>query len=183
MTHPLNLTEARVLIAHRNISAAQLYESMLRGFGVQKIEMVTTPGQLAGRFKSGGINLAIIDNSIGKDEVTTTIMNVRRDNTETERDIPILLSYGHSSYGDVLKFRDCGANMIMSAPFSVDGVYDRIAWMAEKPRPFVIAEKYCGPCRRVARNPAAAGQNRRHDDAAAGPESDSAAEPDELAIV
>lgn len=164
MTDPLNLANIRVLLAHGNQTTAKLYESMLRGFGVRTIHCVSNIGALSANFSAGHIDLAIIDNSIGKDDVAEIIAKVRREQTGTAREVPIVLSYGHSSYSDVLKYRDSGANMIMSSPFTADGVYDRLAWIARQPRPFVVATRYCGPCRRVDTSSSAAIQRRRHDD-------------------
>jgi CheY-like chemotaxis protein len=164
MNDPLNLTQTRVLLAHRNNAAAKLFESMLRGFGIHNIHTARSAKDLAENFSAGHIDMAIIDNSVGRKEIPGILSHVRRGRTSTSRDIPIVLSYCHSSYGDVLKFRDSGANMIMSAPISVNSVYNRLDWIARKPRPFVVADKYCGPCRRVTGKTESTGLARRHSD-------------------
>lgn len=165
MNGPLNLRNTRVLLAHGSKSTARMYDAMLRGFGVQTIQAARNPEDLSEQLSAGDIDLAIIDNSVGKSEIPHVVSSVRRGETGTSRDIPIILSYCHSSFSDVLRFRDSGANMIMSTPISVSSVYNRINWIARKPRPFVISDGYCGPCRRVSVDPAQAALGRRHDDA------------------
>jgi CheY-like chemotaxis protein len=183
MADTLNLSSTRVLLAHGNKSTSSLYESILRGFGAQTIHTAQNAPELAANLSAGHIDLAIIDNTVGKAEVSEVISDVRRDRTGTARDTPILLSYCHSSYRNILGFRDSGANMIMSSPFTVDGIYDRISWIAYKPRPFVVSEEYCGPCRRVKSSIAAASQGRRHDDPGQLQSSNASEDLDEFSIV
>ncbi len=72
MNDPLNLTQTRVLLAHRNNAAAKLFESMLRGFGIHNIHTARSAKDLAENFSAGHIDMAIIDNSVGRKEISAS---------------------------------------------------------------------------------------------------------------
>jgi hypothetical protein len=44
--------------------------------------------------------------------------------------------------------RDAGANLVIGKPVSPRALFDRIAWVAKAPRPFIETANYAGPDRR-----------------------------------
>jgi len=63
-------------------------------------------------------------------------------------EIPVLLTCSHTRQKETMEARDCGANMLLAKPYNVSALYDRLAWMAHRPRPFVKCDVYRGPDRR-----------------------------------
>jgi len=51
--------------------------------------------------------------------------------------------------------------MVLTLPLSPGGLYDRLSWVANHPRPFVDQEKYVGPCRRFKNAGPPGGMERR----------------------
>lgn len=149
MTDSCNFNNVRVLLAHGNQTIANLHESLLRGFGVREITVARNAGSLRATLHAGPVDLILIDNSIGANLIPVIIREIRSGKTAIEQDTAILLSYCHSNFRNVLEFRDSGTNMVMSLPFTVKGIYERLVWIATKPREFIVSETYRGPCRRV----------------------------------
>ncbi|WP_417513474.1 hypothetical protein [Minwuia sp.] len=183
MTHAPNFSEARILIGHQSTITSKLYDSILRGFGIRHIELVGDVKAARQALAGGWIDLAILDNSLGADDTRRIVAEIRRSETATAREIPILLTYGHSRYRDVLASRDSGANMVMTTPLTATAIYDRLAWLALKPRPFVESEPYCGPCRRINVDRMGAAKARRATDVRNADPADRTAADSELAIV
>ncbi len=53
----------------------------------------------------------------------------------------------------MLDARDCGANFIITKPFSAKNLLERIVWVARDERPFLEVGDYFGPDRRFRDEP------------------------------
>lgn len=62
--------------------------------------------------------------------------------------IPIIMMMDHASGSEVLQARDCGVNEILLRPIDAEEFCARLVSIIEKPRPFITAKTYKGPCRR-----------------------------------
>ena len=63
------------------------------------------------------------------------------------------------------KSRDCGANFVITRPFTPEILLQRIFWVAKDERQVVVADTYVGPARRFQNMGAPLGQKgRRKDD-------------------
>lgn len=162
--HSVNFSTARVLLAHGNVTTANLYDSILRSFGARHIEIARDIAETEHRLATARVDLAVLDLSIGGHEVHRVVAAIRQKTVDEERNIPVLITGGHTRESDILGFRDTGANLVMTLPFSIEGLYDRLAWLALTPRMFVTADKYQGPCRRHVRDPLGAMAGRRATD-------------------
>lgn len=64
------------------------------------------------------------------------------------RRTPVLMVTAHTELWRVNAARDAGVTEFLAKPVSVRGVAERIAAILERPRPFVRAPRFAGPCRR-----------------------------------
>ena len=73
---------------------------------------------------------------------------IRRNSNNENRTIPILLMSSDTGESTIKNARDAGANIVVAKPMSPKSLYDRLAWIAFNPRPFIDTATYFGPDRR-----------------------------------
>jgi DNA-binding response OmpR family regulator len=79
--------------------------------------------------------------------------------------LPIIMMTGHSERSRVYEARDAGVTEFIVKPITAKAVLDRLNAVIMRPRPFIKADGYIGPCRRRRDTPDYAGPYRRGSDA------------------
>ena len=87
---------------------------------------------------------------------------LRRSGLEPNAFAPVIMTAGHVRRTKVAEARDCGANFLVTKPFSAAALLERIVWVARDSRPFMEVGDYFGPDRRF-RKAKAPGDERRAD--------------------
>ncbi|MDP1778605.1 MAG: response regulator, partial [Brevundimonas sp.] len=87
---------------------------------------------------------------------------LRRSGLEPNAFVPVIMTAAHIRRSRVTEARDCGANFIVTKPFSATTLLERIVWVSKDERPFLEIGDYFGPDRRF-RMAAAPGEERRGD--------------------
>ena len=64
------------------------------------------------------------------------------------RFMPFIMVSGAADAANVQAARDQGMHEFMAKPFSVDALYKTLQRLIDKPRQFIVTQKYCGPDRR-----------------------------------
>ncbi len=144
----INLKNISVLVADSGEPAFRITQSILKSFGADPVvhaRNVEHASKLIGR---GTVDLLIVNYNVDGKGGTDLVRSVRKDRRNPARHIPILMTLGHTTICAVTTSRDAGANMVLTVPLSPGGLYDRLSWMANHPRPFVDQDSYVGPCRR-----------------------------------
>ena len=73
---------------------------------------------------------------------------IRRDPESQNPFVPIIMLSAFTEKFRITKARDAGVNEFLAKPISPKSLYQRIASIIEKPRPFVRTTSFFGPCRR-----------------------------------
>jgi CheY-like chemotaxis protein len=146
--HDINLEPLTFLIADETDGARRILTDILLAMGARDIHSVSSFDQAEKFLTTERIDLLICDLHLGGARGPELIRTFRSIEQNPGRKIPILITCSHSRMRDVQAARDCGANLVIAKPFSVTGIYDRIAWIAHQPRKFVTSENYNGPDRR-----------------------------------
>ncbi len=144
----LRLDGVTVLLADGSKFTRKLVAQMLAEFGVGTILEAEDGETALDALKRGPVDLLICDTLVENPDGITLTRMIRHDNGATYRSIPILLLAGHTRQADVIRMRDCGASLILAKPVAPKALYDRLAWIARDPRPFVDSAIYAGPDRR-----------------------------------
>ncbi|ANK81794.1 MAG: hypothetical protein TEF_14060 [Rhizobiales bacterium NRL2] len=174
----VNLEHVTILVADPHDGSRRIVGEMLHALGARNVIAVTTVE--AAREVLGGecVDLMICDYRLSEGKGAAFISELRADRTNLARSIPVLITCSHTRLRDVQAARDCGANMVLVKPHSVTSLYDRLAWVAHRPRPFVSSSGYNGPSRRfrdeVSENRPA---RRKDDDPIDGEAGEAAVEP------
>jgi CheY-like chemotaxis protein len=66
--------------------------------------------------------------------------------------VPVIMLLNKASEKEVAEARDAGVNEIVLKPFSADDLCKKIIRIIDHPRPFITAETYKGPCRRISKS-------------------------------
>jgi len=75
--------------------------------------------------------------------------------------VPIIFLTSYSDRKHVCSARDAGVTEFLAKPVSANAIYLRLMSIINKPRPFVSAKSYFGPCRRRHRSKDYIGRERR----------------------
>ena len=93
-------------------------------------------------------DIAITDWQMRDGDGIDFVRQVRQSSSSPDRYLPIVLLTGFAHRERVIEARDAGVTDMLVKPISAKRIVSRIATIAEKPRPFVSAPDFFGPCRR-----------------------------------
>lgn len=144
----IDLEQMTILVADPQDGARRVISEMLHALGARNVIAVGTLEQASERMVTACVDALICDYRLGGNRGAEFIRTLRSDRSHVCRAIPVLMTCGHTRLRDVRESRDCGANLVLVKPYSVTALYDRLAWMAHRPRPFVSSGGYNGPSRR-----------------------------------
>ena len=149
MANPtLNLKDLVILVADPSSNMTMLINSMLRGFGASKVLEVRSAVDVIQALSSQKIDILLCDARLPPRGGLALTLALRRKVDNENRTVPILVMSSDSRQSTIKRARDAGANMVIAKPMSPMSLYDRLAWIAFNPRPFVQAANYFGPDRR-----------------------------------
>ncbi len=161
----INLERSAILVVDDNPKALEVQTSMLRGFGVRRQLKCGSAAEAQHYVVSQELDLIIIDSAMPDMDGYDFVRWLRREAPEDRRYTPVLILTGHAARGMVEKSRDCGANFVITRPFTPEILLQRIFWVAKDERQVVVADSYVGPDRRFQNIGAPLGQKgRRKDD-------------------
>jgi two-component system, chemotaxis family, chemotaxis protein CheY len=168
MSNPsLNIRGLTFLIADPNAYFSSLCNSILRGFGANKILEARDAPEAVNALMQHKVDLLLCDAKLPP-EGGLKFTHAIRWNKEVEfRTIPILIMTSDTRKATIVQARDVGANMVVAKPMSPSNLFDRLAWIAFNPRKFVDSPNYFGPDRRFKIEGFPNGVGRRKGDQAA----------------
>jgi CheY-like chemotaxis protein len=149
MANPtLNLKDLVIVVADPSSHMTMLVNSMLRGFGANKVLEIRNAVDVIQTLTSQRIDILLCDSRLPPRGGLALTLALRRKVDNENRTVPILLMSSDSRASTIQRARDAGANMVIAKPMSPMSLFDRLAWIAFNPRPFVDAPSYFGPDRR-----------------------------------
>ena len=144
----LNLKDLVILVADPSPYMTMLVHSMLRGFGANKVHEVRSAVDAIQTLSSQKVDILLCDSRLPPRGGLALTLALRRKVDNKNRTVPILLMSSDARESTIKRARDAGANMVIAKPMSPMSLFDRLAWIAFNPRPFVDAANYFGPDRR-----------------------------------
>lgn len=162
MTKPaLNLQSLRFLVADGNSYFQSVLYGILHAVGAQHIAVAGTGDDALARSRAEVTDLLICDWNLPQLDGFALVKRIREDNHNPNRHTPVIVLTGHAQARNVQRARDCGANLVLAKPISPKMIYDRLLWIAEDPRSFVLSSGYIGPDRRFKEGPPLGEAERR----------------------
>jgi len=144
----VNLRNLVTVVADPSSYWRRAIYGILRSFGANKVLEVEHSMDLIRILSSQKIDILIVDTQIHPHNWHKLTHMIRRNATNENRTVPILLMSNDTSERIVKDARDAGANMVVAKLMSPNILYDRLCWIAFNPRPFVDCPSYFGPDRR-----------------------------------
>lgn len=161
----INLDRSVVLLVEQNSQAMDALTAMFRGFGVRKQFKAKSGAEAMHIVKTQEIDLIVTDAAMPDMDGYDFVRWLRREAPEALRFTPVIMLTGHAARSMVEKSRDCGANFVVSRPFTPDVLLQRVFWVAKDERQMVVADSYVGPDRRFKNmGPPLGVKGRRKDD-------------------
>ncbi len=160
----INIAGLSFLLADPNPHSTAIIHSILRGFGANRVVEVRNNRDAMQVLSEQKIDLMMVEPKLPKGGGLAFIRSIRQDHNSPCRTLPILVVSGDTRTSMVKSARDCGANMVIAKPMSPASLYERLAWVAFRPRKFIETATYFGPDRRFKIEGLPNGKGRRAGD-------------------
>lgn len=158
----INLSGAVTMVVDDSSFALELTTQALMGFGIRPRHACPGAAEAMEVLKEQNVDLLVVDCEMPGMDGFELVRWLRRSGLDPNAFVPVIMTAAHIRRPRVAEARDCGANFIITKPFSATTLLERIVWVARDSRPFLEIGDYFGPDRRF-RNAPAPQEERRAD--------------------
>lgn len=144
----INLTGAVTMVVDDSSFAAETTASALLGFGIRVRYSCRSATDAMEILNEQDIDLLLVDCEMPVMSGYDLVHWLRRSGRQPNAFVPVILTAAHIRRSNVAHARDCGANFVVTKPFSASSLLERIVWVARDGRPFLEVGEYFGPDRR-----------------------------------
>lgn len=156
----INLTGAVTMVVDDSPFALDLTTQALLGFGIKTRFACNSGAEAMAILRDHPIDLLIVDCEMPDMDGYALVRWLRRSGLDPNAFTPVIMTAAHVRRSKVSEARDCGANFVVTKPFSASTLLERLVWIARDTRPFLEVGDYFGPDRRF-RQGEAPGEERR----------------------
>lgn len=156
----INLSGATAMVVDDSPFALDLTAQALLGFGLKTRYACHSAAAAIEILRDDPIDLLVVDCEMPGMNGYELVRWLRRSALDPNAFAPIIMTAAHVRRSKVAEARDCGANFLITKPFSAATLLERIVWVARDTRPFLEVGDYFGPDRRF-RDTGPAGPERR----------------------
>lgn len=143
-----NFSDAVTMVVDDSAFSLELTAEALRGFGVQVRYACASAGEAIEILRQSPIDLMFVDTEMPGMDGHELVRWLRNSGLEPNAFVPVIMTAGHVRKSRVGAVRDCGANFLVTKPFSASSLLQRLIWVARDNRPFLQVGDYRGPDRR-----------------------------------
>lgn len=158
----INLTGAVTMVVDDSPFGLDITASALLGFGIKTKYACHSAAEAIDILKDHAVDLIVVDSEMPDMDGYDLVRWLRRSGLDPNAFAPVIMTAAHVRRSRVSEARDCGANFVITKPFSAASLLERIVWVARDSRPFLEVGDYFGPDRRF-RSGRAPGDERRAD--------------------
>lgn len=145
----VNLTDAVTMIVEDSPFVLKLTSSALAGFGIRSRFVCQGPEEAKAILAEKPVDLILVNCDLPGSGGYELVKWLRRSGLSTNAYAPVIMTAAHMSSSSLARARDSGASLVIVKPFSALTLLERIVWAARDARPFLEANDYYGPDRRV----------------------------------
>ncbi len=157
----VNFSGAVTMVIDDAPFSRELTSEALRGFGVEVRYSCSSARQAIPILQEHVIDLLLVDCEMPGMDGCDMVRWIRRSGLDPNAFVPIIMTAGHVRRSKVAAVRECGANFLITKPFSAGSLLERLVWVARDNRPFLEVGDYKGPDRRRSRSkPLKSGERR-----------------------
>ena len=158
-----NLESAVTMVVDDSAFALELTTQALLGFGIKTRYVCHSAAEAMEILQDQDIDLLMVDADMPGTSGYELVRWLRRANLEPNSFAPVILMAPHLRRRNLEEARDCGANFVITKPFSATTLLERVVWVARDQRPFLTVGDYFGPDRRFRELTPKDGDERRED--------------------
>jgi len=158
-----NLDSAVTMVVDDSAFALELTTQALLGFGIKTRYVCHSAAEAMEILQDQDIDLLMVDADMPGTSGYELVRWLRRANLEPNSFAPVILMAPHVRRRNLEEARDCGANFVITKPFSATTLLERVVWVARDQRPFLTVGDYFGPDRRFRELTPKDGDERRED--------------------
>ncbi|WP_420477571.1 response regulator [Brevundimonas sp. FT23028] len=156
----INLTGAVTMVVDDSPFGLDITASALLGFGIKTRYACSSAVHAMEILKDHSVDLLVVDTEMPEMDGYQLVRWLRRSGLDPNAFAPVIMTASHIRRSRVAEARDCGANFVITKPFSAATLLERIIFVARDTRPFLEVGDYFGPDRRF-REGKAPGPERR----------------------
>ncbi len=156
----INLASASTMVVDDSPFALELTAQSLMGFGIRTRHACVGAAEAMDILRDQDIDLLVVDCDMPGIDGFELVRWLRRSGLEPNAFVPVIMTAAHIRRSRVAEARDCGANFIITKPFSAATLLERIVWVSRDGRPFLEVGDYFGPDRRFRETPAPGAERR-----------------------
>lgn len=157
-------SELPIVLGEPNNYARAMISEVLRNLGYQRIYTATTAAEIIEAANVWHPRVIILENLLPDMKGTELVSRIRRDLIVPDRGIPCIMLTSDPRLETVQEARLAGVDEFAAKPVSHHVIESRLDEVLLRPRPFIEAKKYVGPCRRRKRSLSYSGPLKRLND-------------------
>ena len=155
-----NFEGAVTMVIDDSPFARELTMRALAGFGLKTRHACSSAVEAIEILRENPVDLILVDSDMPGMSGFEFVRWLRRSKLEPNAFAPVILTAAHVRQSKVQEARDCGANYLITKPFSSLTLLERIVWVSRDNRPFLEVGDYLGPDRRFRTEPYAGPERR-----------------------
>lgn len=145
---PLDLSPLRLLVVDDNRHMRQLVTAILDALEMRNVHQACDGAEACGILQAHDVDLVITDWLMDPVCGIELVKWIRTADDSPDPFLPVIMISSYSTPDRVVEARSAGINEFLVKPLSPRSLYQRIANLVERPRPFIRSKNYFGPCRR-----------------------------------
>ena len=144
----INLTGAVTMVVDDSPFGLDITASALLGFGIKTRYACCSAAEAMEILQDRPVDLLVVDTEMPEMDGYELVRWLRRSGLDPNAFAPVIMTAAHVRRSRVTEARDCGANFVITKPFSAASLLERIIFVARDTRPFLEVGDYFGPDRR-----------------------------------
>lgn len=148
-----NFNGAVTMVIDDSPFALELTAQAVLGFGIKVRHACSSAAEAIAVLRDHPVDLILVDCEMPGMSGYEFVRWLRRSGLEPNAFAPVIMTAAHVRRSKVSEARDCGANFLITKPFSAGVLLERIVWVARDARPFLEVGEYFGPDRRFRSEP------------------------------
>ena len=149
----IDVSALRIFIVDDNEFTVTVIKRLLTAMRVSDIFGCSNPEQALAEMKKTKPDVVIIDLEMPGKHGLELVRDIRRGEAGISENVAILVASAYADREQVRKASNAGTNWVVAKPLSFRNLYEGLVRVTLDDRPFVRADGYIGPCRRVHMTP------------------------------
>lgn len=141
-------SETPIVLADPSNYARAMITEVLRNIGYQRIYPASNAAEVIEAACVWSPRVILMENLLPDLQGTQLVYRIRRENIVPDRSVPVIMITGDPRIETVKNARMSGIDEFAAKPVSHSVIEERMDEVLLRPRPFIEAKKYVGPCRR-----------------------------------